>query len=123
MISVPSGVRVWLATADINMRKGFGSLALLVQETFKRECERRGCRGLRVRGNRKRKAIEPRRNELSPKVGDGALGQAPAVWGSRTPCFAATSNPSENFTPWTSFGNSGAAFEAASAFLCALRSA
>jgi len=37
MISVPSGVRVWLATGHTDMRKGFGSLALLVQETFKRD--------------------------------------------------------------------------------------
>ncbi len=37
MISVPSGVRVWLATGHTDMRKGFGSLALLVQERFKRD--------------------------------------------------------------------------------------
>jgi len=37
MISVPSGVRVWLATGHTDMRKGFGSLALLVQEAFKRD--------------------------------------------------------------------------------------
>jgi transposase len=35
MILVPTCVRVWLATGDTDMRKGFGSLALLVQETFK----------------------------------------------------------------------------------------
>ena len=37
MIPVPSGVRVWLATGYTDMRKGFGSLALLVQETLKRD--------------------------------------------------------------------------------------
>ena len=37
MIPVPSGVRVWLATGHTDMRKGFGSLALLVQETLKRD--------------------------------------------------------------------------------------
>ena len=35
MIPIPSGVRVWLATGHTDMRKGFGSLALLVQETLK----------------------------------------------------------------------------------------
>jgi transposase len=35
MIPVPSGVRVWLATGYTDMRKGFGSLAILVQETLK----------------------------------------------------------------------------------------
>ena len=37
MILVPSSVRVWLATGHTDMRKGFGSLALLVKETFKRD--------------------------------------------------------------------------------------
>ena len=32
MIPVPSGVRVWLATGHTDMRKGFASLSLLVQE-------------------------------------------------------------------------------------------
>ena len=36
MIPVPSGVRVWLATGHTDMRKGFDSLALLVQETLRR---------------------------------------------------------------------------------------
>lgn len=34
MIPVPSGVRVWLATGHTDMRKGWASLALLVQERF-----------------------------------------------------------------------------------------
>ncbi|HEV2042004.1 MAG TPA: IS66 family insertion sequence element accessory protein TnpB [Casimicrobiaceae bacterium] len=37
MIPVPSGVHVWLATGHTDMRKGFGSLALLVQETLTRD--------------------------------------------------------------------------------------
>ncbi len=37
MIPVPTGVRVWLATGHTDMRKGFGGLALLVQETLKRD--------------------------------------------------------------------------------------
>jgi len=37
VIPVPTGVRVWLATGRTDMRKGFGGLALLVQETLKRD--------------------------------------------------------------------------------------
>ena len=36
MIAFPTGVHVWLASGHTDMRKGFGSLALLVQETLKR---------------------------------------------------------------------------------------
>jgi transposase len=35
MIPVPAGVRVWLAAGHTDMRKGFGGLALLVQEKLK----------------------------------------------------------------------------------------
>ena len=50
-IPIPSGARVWLATDRTDMRKGFDGLALLVQETLKRDphgghlfvfCGRRG---------------------------------------------------------------------------------
>lgn len=37
MIPVPSGARVWLASGATDMRKGFPGLALLVQETLKRD--------------------------------------------------------------------------------------
>jgi transposase len=37
MIPIPAGVRVWLATGHTDMRKGFGGLALFVQETLKRD--------------------------------------------------------------------------------------
>ncbi len=37
MIPIPSGVRVWLATGHTDMRKGFASLALQVQEVLRRE--------------------------------------------------------------------------------------
>lgn len=37
MIPVPGGVRVWLATGHTDMRKGFASLALQVQEVLKRD--------------------------------------------------------------------------------------
>jgi transposase len=36
MIPVPAGVQVWLASGHTDMRKGFDGLALLVQETLKR---------------------------------------------------------------------------------------
>jgi len=36
MIAIPSNVRVWLATGHTDMRRGFPSLALLVQESLKR---------------------------------------------------------------------------------------
>jgi transposase len=37
MIPIPSGVKVWLATGHTDMRKGFGGLALVVQEVLKRD--------------------------------------------------------------------------------------
>jgi transposase len=37
MIPIPVGVRVWLATGHTDMRKGFDGLALIVQETLKRD--------------------------------------------------------------------------------------
>ena len=37
MIPIPKGVRVWLATEHTDMRKGFPGLAMLVQETLKRD--------------------------------------------------------------------------------------
>jgi transposase len=37
MIPIPSGVRVWIATGHTDMRGGMNSLALLVQEAFKRD--------------------------------------------------------------------------------------
>jgi hypothetical protein len=37
MIPLPAGVRVWLATGHTDMRKGFPSLALQVQEILHRE--------------------------------------------------------------------------------------
>jgi transposase len=37
MIPVSPGVRVWLATGHTDMRKGFDGLALMVQETLKRD--------------------------------------------------------------------------------------
>jgi len=36
MIAFPSGAQVWLATGHTDMRKGFDGLALLVQETLRR---------------------------------------------------------------------------------------
>ena len=36
-IPIPSGARVWLATGHTDMRKGFDGLAVLVQETLRRD--------------------------------------------------------------------------------------
>jgi len=68
MIAFPSGARVWLATGHTDMRKGFGSLALIVQEGFKRDphlCVGRGyvAAGSRSRGFRG--ALELRRHIIS----------------------------------------------------------
>ncbi len=37
MIPLSQGVRVWLATGHTDMRKGFASLSLLVQEVLRRD--------------------------------------------------------------------------------------
>jgi transposase len=37
MIPIASGVRVWIATGHTGLRRGMNSLALLVQEAFKRD--------------------------------------------------------------------------------------
>ncbi|PBB88952.1 hypothetical protein CK215_30235 [Mesorhizobium sp. WSM3864] len=37
MIPIPTGVRVWLATGRTDMRCGFTSLALSVQEILKKD--------------------------------------------------------------------------------------
>ena len=37
MISIPTGAHVWLVTGHTDMRKGFDGLALIVQETLKRD--------------------------------------------------------------------------------------
>ncbi len=37
MIPIPSGVRVWLATGHTDMRKGFASLSLQVQEVLRHD--------------------------------------------------------------------------------------
>jgi transposase len=37
MIPIPTGVRVWLATGYTDMRKGFPSLALQVQEVLRKD--------------------------------------------------------------------------------------
>jgi transposase len=37
VIPIPQGCRVWLATGQTDMRKGFDGLALIVQETLKRD--------------------------------------------------------------------------------------
>ena len=71
MIPVPSGARVWLAAGHTDMRKGFDGLALLVQETLRRDphnghlfvfrgrrggcaCSRSGWNGATSSGRRRR---------------------------------------------------------------------
>ena len=41
MIPVPTGVRVWLATGHTDMRKGWASLALVVQERLGQDSAQR----------------------------------------------------------------------------------
>jgi IS66 Orf2 like protein len=40
MIAIPGNVQVWLATGHTDMRRGFRSLALMVQEELKRDPHR-----------------------------------------------------------------------------------
>jgi len=58
MIAIPGNVRVWLATGHTDMRRGFPSLARLVQDRTGRQDR-----------------------ELSLNFGDGRAGQAAAVMG------------------------------------------
>ena len=37
MIPIPSGVRVWLSTGHTDLRKGFASLSLQVQEVLRQD--------------------------------------------------------------------------------------
>lgn len=37
MIPFPSGVRIWIATGHTDMRKGMRSLALQIQQSFRRD--------------------------------------------------------------------------------------
>ena len=50
MIPIPAGVRVWLATGHTDMRKGFDGLALIVQETLKRDPHAAICSSSAVAG-------------------------------------------------------------------------
>jgi transposase len=52
MIPVPTGVRVWLATGHTDMRRGFPSLSLQVQEVLRQDpllCVRRNYVAARLR--------------------------------------------------------------------------
>lgn len=48
MIPVRAGVRVWLATGHTDMREEFDGLALMVQETLKRDLPSRHCSAFAV---------------------------------------------------------------------------
>ncbi len=68
MIPIPSGVRVWLATGHTDMRKGFDGLALIVQETLKRDphiCVGHGYVAAGPRSRGFRGALELRRHIIS----------------------------------------------------------
>ncbi len=52
MIPIPTGVRVWLATGHTDMRCGFPSLALRVQESA--QARRHGRRSFLLQGQRRR---------------------------------------------------------------------
>ena len=77
MIPLPSGARVWLATGHTDMRKGYQSLAVLVQETLKRDPHdghlfvfrgRRADRHDAIRRRRPKKttALKPLRKQTLP---------------------------------------------------------
>ena len=74
MIGLSSDVRVWLATGHTDMRKGFDGLALLVQETLKRDPHGghlfvfRGRRGARPRRRRRPAPRAPRPSAPSPRA-------------------------------------------------------
>jgi transposase len=72
MIPVPTGVRVWLATAHTDMRKGFASLALQVQEVLKRDP---------LSGHLF--CFRGRRSRMGPRVGPARRAQGNAAEGHR----------------------------------------
>ena len=72
MIPVASGTRVWIAAGYTDMRKGFGGLALRVQEFLKRDPH---CGHLFVFRGKRGDLIK----ELWPNLGDGLKDQAAAL--------------------------------------------
>lgn len=54
MITVPAGVRIYLACGVTDMRKGFDSLAMLAQEVLKQVSEMRWMRLCRLDRSRLR---------------------------------------------------------------------
>jgi IS66 Orf2 like protein len=64
MIPIPSGARVWLVTGHTDMRKGFGGLALIVQETLRRDPHL--CVGRDYVAAASREAAFPRLRSLPP---------------------------------------------------------
>ena len=80
MIPVPTGVRVWLATGHTDMRKGFDGLALLVQETLRRDPHSGHLFVFRGRRGDLIKRLE-RGRFLWPSPADGAVTITPAQLG------------------------------------------
>lgn len=93
-IPIPSGARVWLATGHTDMRKGYQSLALLVQEMLKHDPHNghlfvfRGRRGDLIKilwHDGQGQCLFSKRLErgrfLWPSTADGALTISPAQLG------------------------------------------
>ena len=78
MIPVPTGVRVWLATGHTDMRKGFASLSLQVQEVLRCDplCGHLFC--FRGRRGNLLKARRPRCVPIHQAFGTGSLSVAVA---------------------------------------------
>jgi transposase len=84
MIPVRSGIRVWIATGHTDMRRGMNSLALLVQEAFRRDPHGgdlyvfRGKNGQLTTFNIRFAVREDRLSLASAFWSDAACGAAPA---------------------------------------------
>lgn len=82
MIAFPPGVRVWLATGHTDMRKGFATLALLVQEKLKTDPH--GGHLFVFRG-RRGQTRDVQRDETTSALGRQADPGAPSQWLQREP--------------------------------------
>ena len=76
MIPLPANVRVWPATGHTDMRKGFFSLGLIIQETLMRDPQGGHLFVFRGRRGDLIKSAEPRRVFRRPF----GLGQAAKAW-------------------------------------------
>jgi transposase len=79
-IPIPSRARVWLATGHTDMRKGFDGLALLVQETLKRDPHNGHLFAFRGRRGMFSKRLE-RGRFIWPSSANGTIAVTPAQLG------------------------------------------